>query len=103
MRGPLALQEYYKEEEEDEGIQIPELEEAEVKKSEEGWITLQEQFMIYWGYFTFFLSKFKGLLTKNFIYTWCIEPVIAIQKSESGFLSLALFVIASLLGNFYGV
>ena len=103
MRGRLALQAYYKQEQEDEGIQIPELEEAEVKKSEEGWITLQEQFMAVWGRLLSFMESIKGLLTKNAIYSWCIEPIIAIAQNEGGFISLAVFVTASFLGNFYGV
>lgn len=40
MRGKLALVAYKKQEEEDLGIEIPQLEEAEVVKSKEGWITL---------------------------------------------------------------
>ena len=37
------------------------------------------------------------------IYKDKIEPVIALQQHEEGFLSLAIFVFAAILGNFYGV
>lgn len=49
------------------------------------------------------MGRLKSLLTNSFIYTSCIEPIIAIQQKEEGFLSLALFLIASILGNFYRV
>ena len=56
-----------------------------------------------WNKLLWYFSKFKAHLTNNFIYTWTIEPIIALKKNEAGFYSLALFVITSFLGNFYGV
>lgn len=66
-------------------------------------MTISYYMSIIWTTFSNFLGKSKNLLQNNRIYINIVEPIIAIASIESEFKSLAVFVIASLLGTFYSV
>lgn len=69
----------------------------------EGWVTVSKKISTIYSELSTKISEQKALITETSFYKNYLLPVIAIQQTESGFLSLALFVIASFLGNFYGV
>lgn len=49
------------------------------------------------------INSITDYIANSYLWKTIIQPILALQSTEAGFNSLALFVIGSLLGNFYGV
>ena len=79
------------------------LEDEDEKGPQEGWVYVKRNLQTLSDQISKYLGGLLEFVFNTSIYRDYIEPIIAISQTESGFLSLVLFVVASFLGNFYGV
>jgi hypothetical protein len=105
MRSKLALTKYHKTESGEEGERGVVKKEGLLEKGmeEEGWVVVKRHMKNIFSWLSGFTSKITSFFTGSSFYKGYIEPIIALYFTESGILSLTLFVIASFLGNFYGI